>query len=169
MGNRKKVLCIFLFLIFTFILSIPFVIVVQCHLQMTDFKEGTVEEYDSFDGHYTLRLSIDEDDYIKLHYANVSLQDNITGEEVFFIKNEYRAFDFQWVVWENGSHNFWLKSGDLGTFYYEFQSDNEVWIKYGVVKTEKKYYVLRERMGGIVKKIDIEEVRKRLPEGYSLE
>ncbi len=170
--TKKKVLHIFLFLFvflfIAFIFSIPFVIVVQWHLRMTDFKEGTVEEYDSFDGRYTLRLSIEEDDYSKVHYANVFLQDNTTGEDAFYIKNQYRAFDFQWVIWENDSHNFWLKSGDLGTFYYEYQCDNEGWIKYGVVKTEKQYYVLRDRMGGIEKKADIEELEKRLPEGYSL-
>lgn len=73
--DEEKVLHIFLFLFvflfIAFIFSIPFVIVVQWHLRMTDFKEGTVEEYDSFDGRYTLRLSIEEDDYSKVHYANV--------------------------------------------------------------------------------------------------
>jgi len=167
-ANLYLLFFLFVFLFIAFIFSIPFVIVVQWHLRMTDFKEGTVEEYDSFDGRYTLRLSIEEDDYSKVHYANVFLQDNTTGEDVFYIKNQYRAFDFQWVIWENDSHNFWLKSGDLGTFYYEYQCDNEGWIKYGVVKTEKQYYVLRDRMGGIEKKADIEELEKRLPEGYSL-
>lgn len=90
------------------------------------------------------------------------LQDNTTGEDVFYIKNQYRAFDFQWVIWENDSHNFWLKSGDLGTFYYEYQCDNEGWIKYGVVKTEKQYYVLRDRMGESKRK----QISKSSRKGY---
>lgn len=165
MNKKKIVLILSLFIIAIFIVLItPFVIVTKWHLQMTDFKEGIVEEYDSFDGHYTIRLSVEKDDYMKLHYANVALLDCITGEEIFSINNEYRAWDFHWVVWENESYNFWLKSGDVGTFCYEFQSDNKTWLKYAVVKMGKEYYELQEGIGGTKKKVDIEEVKKRLPE-----
>lgn len=165
--NRKTLLLILLLFI-TGILIIPFVIVVKWHLQMTNFKEGTVGEYDSFDGHYTMYMVVEED-YTKLHYVNISLVDNIMEEEVFSIKNEYRAFDFHWVVWENKSYNFWLKSGDIGTFYYEFKGDNNTWIKYGVVKAGEKYYELRESMGSVEKTIDMDEVKKRLPKEYYLD
>ena len=166
---KKRKIIVFLVLFITVILTAPFVIVVNWHLQMTDFKEGTVGEYDSYDGLYTIRLLVEEDDYIKLHYNNVSLLDNSTKVEVFSIKNEFRAFDFHWIVWENESYNFWLKSGDMGTFYYELQSDNKTWIKYGVVKVGKKYYRLRADMGKVEKWMDIGEIKKRLPEGYDLD
>ena len=167
--NKKAVVLLLILGIACVVISIPFWIVVGWHLKMTNFKEGVVGEYDSFDGHYTIQLSVEEDDYIKMHYANVSLIDNITGEEIFCIKNEYRAFDFHWVVWENENYNFWLKSGDIGTFCYEFQNNNETWIRYEVAKKDKKHCTLRTGIWKNEKYIEIEEIMKRLPEGYSLE
>ncbi len=165
--NKKKILVILLFVV-SVIISIPFWIVISWHLQITNFKEGIVDLKDSFDGQYTIQLSVEEDDYIKLHYANVTVLDNDTGEVVFSIKNEYRAFDFQWVVWKNETYNFWLKSGDIGTFYYEFQSDNKTWKKYSVTKEDTKYYTLSDSIKGNKIRADIEDVTKGLPEGYNL-
>ncbi len=65
--NNKKII-VFLLVVITVILTAPFVIVVNWHLQMTDFKEGTVGAYDSYGGLYTIRLSVEEDDYINLQY-----------------------------------------------------------------------------------------------------
>ena len=60
----------------------------------------------------------------QLHYVNIIILDNDTGEEVYAIRNEYRAFDFHWVKWEKDSYDFSLYSGDLGTFCYEYQGDD---------------------------------------------
>ena len=55
---------------------------------------------------------------------NIIILDNDTGDEVYAIRNVYRAFDFHWVKWEKDSYNFSLYSGDLGTFDYEYQGDD---------------------------------------------
>ncbi|MCM1425809.1 MAG: hypothetical protein NC118_04320 [Eubacterium sp.] len=86
------------------------------------------EEFDSYDGKYTIRTSAEEDESVSVHYVNIAVVDNILEKEVFSIQKVYRAFDFGWVQWEDESYNFRIKSGDLGTFCYEYQKDG-VWEK----------------------------------------
>ena len=83
------------------------------------------------------------------------------------IKNEYRDFDFQWVVWEKENYNFWIKSGDLGTFYYEFQNSEKTWIKYRLEINNTGNYILYGDKKN-VKEINFENILDRLPEGYIL-
>ena len=102
-----------------------------------------------------------------MYYDNMIIIENITGKKVFCIKNEYRDFDFQWVVWEKENYNFWIKSGDLGTFCYEFQGDEKTWIKYKLEIDNKGNYILFADEKN-VKAINFEYILQRLPNGMEL-
>lgn len=86
------------------------------------------EEFDSYDGKYTIRTFVEKDESVPIHYVDILITDNNAGEEVFSIERVYRVFDFHWVLWEDDSYNFRIKSGDVGAFYYEYQEDGS-WIK----------------------------------------
>lgn len=75
----------------------------------------------SYDKAYVMNVLVEYEPTVSIHYVNIIILDNITGEEVYAIRNGYRAFDFHWVKWEEESYNFSLYSGDLGTFLYEYQ------------------------------------------------
>lgn len=49
------------------------------------------------------------------------------------------------------------------------RGDNNIWIKYGVVKSGEKYYGLRDSMGSVEKTMDMEEVKKRRLKEYYLD
>ena len=83
------------------------------------------EEFDSYDGKYTLQTFVEEgkEGNSPIHYVNILIVDNTTGEEELSIERVYRVFDFHGAMWETDSYNFWLKSGDIGTSYYEYKED----------------------------------------------
>ena len=98
--------------------------VVRWHNEtITSNIERYPEELDSYDGKYTLQTYIEYDESVPIHYVNILIVDNTTGEEVLSIERVYRVFDFHWAMWETDSYNFQLKSGDIGTSYYEYQED----------------------------------------------
>lgn len=143
-------------------------IVVSVHTEiLTSQIERHPEEFNSYDGKYTIQTVVEEDKSVPIHYVNVIVFDNTVGKEVFSIRKEYRVFDFCWVAWEDDNYNFWLESGDLGIFYYEYQEDN-TWKKYALVKEEEKYQL---QLNGYRKEtidIEYEDLIKRLPDGYEL-
>ena len=164
-----KKLTIVLFLIF-FINMIILWIVINMHLYLFNpekIEKETIKSYKSFDESYTLQLLIEEDIQTHMYYDNMIIIENITGKKVFSIKNEYRDFDFQWVVWEKENYNFWIKSGDLGTFCYEFQGDEKTWIKYKLEIDNKGNYILFADEKN-VKAINFEYILQRLPNGMEL-
>ena len=98
--------------------------VVRWHNEtITSNIERYPEDLDSYDGKYTLQTYIEYDESVPIHYVNILIVDNTTGEEVLSIERVYRVFDFHWAMWETDSYNFQLKSGDIGTSYYEYQED----------------------------------------------
>lgn len=126
------------------------------------------EEFSSYDGKYSIRTAIEEDKSVSVHYVNVLVFDESTEQEVFSMKREYRAFDFGWVIWERNSYNFWLKSGDLGIFYYEYQ-ENGSWVKYALVRKDGKYQLQSHDSREKTMDIEYEDIIKRLPDGYAIE
>ena len=98
--------------------------VVRWHNEtITSNIERYPEELDSYDGKYTLKTLVEYDESVPIHYVNILIVDNTAGEEVLSIESVYRVFDFHWAMWETDSYNFQLKSGDIGTSYYEYQED----------------------------------------------
>ena len=128
--KRKKVIKIAL-IILIILLLLAFAIgayliytVVRWHNEtITSNIERYPEELDSYDGKYTLQTYVEYDESVPIHYVNILIVDNTTGEEVLSIERVYRVFDFHWAMWETDSYNFQLKSGDIGTSYYEYQED----------------------------------------------
>lgn len=121
------------------------------------------EEYDSFDGSFHMYVAVEEDTEHSIHYVNSHIYDSVTGEEALCVG--YRAFDFQWVKWEKESNNFWLYSGDLGTFCYRYQGNN-MWERYMFIIDKDGDYLLKGEHDNDV--IDIEDVpiSERLMEGF---
>ncbi len=117
---------------------------------ITSNIERYPEEFDSYDGKYTLQTLVEYDESVPIHYVNILIVDNVIGEEVLSIERVYRVFDFHWAVWETDSYNFWLKSGDIGTFYYEYQEDG-TWKKYSLAE------------------IPYEDIIEHLPDGYEID
>ena len=127
------------------------------------------EEFDSYDGKYTLQTVVEEGEEGSgtIHYVNILIVDNTIGEEVLSIERVYRVFDFHWAIWEKDNYNFWLKSGDIGTFYYEYQEDGG-WKKYALVTSDGKCQLQDNyRTEGI--EIPYEDIIARLPDGYEIE
>ena len=128
--KRKKVIKIAL-IILIILLLLAFAVgayliytVVRWHNEtITSNIERYPEEFDSYDGKYTLQTYVEYDESVPIHYVNILIVDNTTGEEVLSIERVYRVFDFHWAMWETDSYNFQLKSGDIGTSYYEYQED----------------------------------------------
>lgn len=130
-------------------------------------KSRQFEDTESFDGSYCMHVDVEENIQDKVSYVNVIIYNEIS-EEVYKIENEYRAFDFHWVTWERESNSFWIKSGDLGTFYYEFQ-EGDGWEKYSLIKRNDKYFLSKGYGEGEIKKeIKQEEMLKRIPENFKL-
>lgn len=111
------------------------------------------EEYDSFDGSFHMYVAVEEDTEHSIHYVNSHIYDTVTREEVLCVG--YRAFDFHWVKWEKESNNFWLYSGDLGTFCYRYQGNN-AWKRYTFIIDEDGDYLLKGEYNNDV--IDIEDI-----------
>ena len=128
--KRKKVIkttVIILIILLLLVLAIGaclFYTVVRWHYGTINSNiERYPEEFDSYDGKYILKTLVEYDESVPVHYVNILIDDNTTGEEVLSIEKVYRVFDFHWAMWETDSYNFWLKSGDIGTSYYEYQED----------------------------------------------
>ncbi len=144
--------------------------VVRWHYEtITTNIERYPEEFDSYDGKYTLQTVVEEGEEGSgtIHYVNILIVDNTIGEEVLSIERVYRVFDFHWAIWETDSYNFWLKSGDIGTSYYEYQEDS-VWKEYTLVISDGKYQ-LREHYGKDGIEIPYEDIIGRLPDGYEID
>lgn len=127
--KRKKL--IILLLLALVIGAYLFHTVVRWHYETINSNiERYPEEFDSYDGKYTLQTFVEEgkEGSSPIHYVNILIVDNTTGKEALSIEKVYRVFDFHWAMWETDSYNFWLKSGDIGTSYYEYQEDG-VWEK----------------------------------------
>ncbi len=124
-----------------------------------DYEEGTLEEKETYDSAYNMVIELEE--VSDLYYINVKIFDEKTKQEVFSIDNIYRAWDFKWITWEKGSYHFWVESGDLGTFCYEY-GDNG-WTKIGLTSYLEKHY------GDSVNEIGIDEINKKLPNKYTIE
>ena len=130
--KRKKVIktaVIILIILLLLALAIGaylFYTVVRWHYETINSNiERYPEKFDSYDGKYTLQTVVEEGEEgsAPIHYVNILIVDNTTGEEVLSIERVYRVFDFHWAMWETDSYNFRLKSGDIGTSYYEYQED----------------------------------------------
>ena len=104
-----------------------------------------------------MNVLVEENSQDKVSYVNVTICSE-DMQEIYCIKNEYRAFDFHWVTWERESNSFWLRSGDLGTFYYDFLGDGK-WEKYSLIKENDEYF-LAKGDGEDETKEAIEEVRQ---------
>lgn len=132
-------------------------------------KDRLPEVFISFDESYCMRVVVDENVHDSVHYVNIVICDNATEEEVFSIRDEYRVFDFYWVSWENENNNFWIKSGDLGIFCYEYKGSN-VWEKYSMSKENDEYFLVKG-YGEMKEKenIKIEDLMRRLPERCSID
>ena len=159
--KRKKIIkaaVIILIILLLLALAIGaylFYTVVRWHYETINYSiERYPEEFDSYDGKYTLQTVVEEGEAEAgrgtIHYVNILIVDNTTREEVLSIERVYRVFDFHWAVWETDSYNFWLKSGDIGTFYYEYQEDG-TWEKYSLAD------------------IPYEDIIERLPDGYEID
>lgn len=83
-------------------------------------------EITSYDNQYILKTRTEV--VKEVHFINIEIVNRNTEKIVYTIENEYRAFDFQEVTWEEESNNFWVKSGDLGIFCYQYVGD-EQWEK----------------------------------------
>ncbi|MCM1251228.1 MAG: hypothetical protein NC321_00240 [Clostridium sp.] len=134
-----KIILIIVTVLLFFILGIgayTAYIVTRAHNEALNAQiERHPEEYDSYDGQYTIRTSVEEDASVSVHYVNIAVVDNTLAKEVFSIQKVYRAWDFGWVMWEDESYNFRVKSGDLGTFRYEYQEDGS-WEKMVLAGTD---------------------------------
>lgn len=157
-------------IILTIIVIIIVVIFILAMIFLNAQKDDRVPEvFISFDESYCIRVVVDENIHDSVHYVNVIIYDNVTDEEVFSIRDEYRAFDFHWVTWENENNNFWIKSGDLGIFYYEYEGNN-VWEKYSLSRENNEFFLVRGNGEKKEKKnIKLEDIKERLPERYSVE
>lgn len=145
-----------------------FYTVVRWHYETINSNiERYPEEFDSYDGKYTLKALVEYDESVPIHYVNILIVDNATGEEVLSIESVYRVFDFHWAMWETDSYNFWLKSGDIGTSYYEYQEDG-TWKEYALVTSDGKYQ-LQENYGKEGIEIPYEDIIERLPDGYEID
>ncbi|MBQ9990835.1 MAG: hypothetical protein IJP31_07825 [Lachnospiraceae bacterium] len=122
-------------------------------------EEGILEEKVTYDGAYKMVVELEEAS--DLHYINIRIVDEKTKEEVYWIDHVYRAWDFQWITWEKESYHFWIKSGDLGTFCYEYTGNG--WEKAGITRYLEKYGE------GSVTEVRLEEINKKLPDEYRVE
>lgn len=140
------------------------------HEQILNFQKDRLPEvFISFDNSYCMRVVVDENIHDSVHYVNVIIYDNATEEEVFSIRDEYRAFDFHWVSWENANNNFWIKSGDLGIFCYEYEGSN-VWEKYSLLKENDEYFLVRGYGEMKEKKnVKMEDLKRRISERCSID
>ena len=124
-----------------------------------DLEEGVMEEQYTYDGAY--KMVVEYERVPELSYVNVKIYDEKKNEEVYLLHNTYRAWDFKWITWEKESHNFWIKSGDLGTFCYEYGNNN--WNEIGLTDYLKKYY------GDFIVERALREINKKLPDEYEIE
>ncbi len=139
-----------------------FYIVVTFQKEILDNQQQRFPQMlESPDGVYTLCAFVAEDFEMDIHYVNIAIVENATKEEVFKVENIYRMYDFHWVAWENISDNFWIKSGDLGTFCYKYQ-ENGRWEKYVLRAENGKYWLFQD--GGSGENINLEELAQRLQE-----
>lgn len=160
MKRKRAIKTVVIILIILLLLALAigaylFYSVVRWHYETIKSNiERYPEEFDSYDGKYTLQTVVEEREGEvgsgTMHYVNILIVDNSTGEEVLSIERVYRVFDFHWAMWETDSYNFWLKSGDIGTFYYEYQEDG-TWEKYELIE------------------IPYEDIKGRLPDGYEID
>ena len=173
--KHKKEILIFVVIILILILILGIYIYIlfsikNVHGQILNAQKDRVPEvFISFDESYCMRVVVDENIHNSVHYVNVIIYDNASGEEVLSIRDEYRAFDFHWVTWENENNNFWIKSGDLGIFYYEYEGNN-VWEKYSLSRENNEFFLVGGNGEKKEKKnIKLEDIKERLPERYSVE
>lgn len=122
-------------------------------------EEGVMEEKTTYDGAYKMVVELERGP--ELSYVNVKIYDEKKNEEVYLLHNAYRAWDFKWITWEKESHNFWIESGDLGTFCYEYGYND--WNEIGLTDYLKKYY------GDFTMERALEEINKKLPDEYEIE
>lgn len=166
MKKRKIVLICIASLLLVFLLSFYFLMnIVNVLLKIPSSEmEGLPKEAVSYDDKYN--MNVKQETAHEMHFVNIEITDRITGETVYLIENGYRAFDFGWVTWENESNNFWVKSGDLGTFCYCYK--NGQWEKYDFCNTDNGY-VLEKGTGEAKKEefISAEDLYKRLPLEYA--
>lgn len=59
---------------------------------------------------------------------SVKVLSDIEEEKEFQTTDTFRARDTLLVVWDDYSERFWVYSGDVGTFYWDYQDG--VWIKH---------------------------------------
>ena len=143
--------------------------VTSMHTQVLNAQKNRPPEHiESFDGSYCMNVVTEENGQDKVSYVNVTICSE-DMQEIYCIKNEYRAFDFHWVTWERESNSFWLRSGDLGTFYYDFLGDGK-WEKYSLIKENDVYFLAKGYGEGETKeKINEKEILERIPEEFRID
>lgn len=71
----------------------------------------------SSDGKYSARQIVTKPNGYRVKMVRVDIYDNETGELADSFLTE-RALDFWGVCWEDGTHNIWIQSGDIGVQCY---------------------------------------------------
>lgn len=143
MKNKKKsiiiIILIMLIMLIMLILATGVYIIYNVVGYMTYITKNPAIENQtlySYDEAYVMNVLVELVENTpdsQMHYVNIIILDSDTGEEVYAIRNVYRAYDFHWVNWEKDSYNFSLYSGDLGTFCYEYQGD-DTWERHVIEK-----------------------------------
>lgn len=83
------------------------------------------------DKNYSLTLnSLDETDRGEPSAYTVSVLLGDFNEEVFQTDEAYRSRDALFVVWDENKLCFWVYSGDVGTFFWEYNEETDTWVKY---------------------------------------
>lgn len=143
--------------------------VISMHTQILYTQKNRPPKHiESFDGCYCMNVFVKENSQDKVSYVNVTICSE-AKQEIYCIKNEYRAFDFHWVTWEKESNSFWLRSGDLGIFYYDFLGDGK-WEKYSLIKENDVYFLSKGYGENRTKeKIDEKEILERIPEEFRID
>lgn len=122
-------------------------------------EEGIIEEKYTYDGAYKMVVELEK--VPGLSYISVKIFDEKKNKEVYLLNHTYCAWDFKWITWEKESYNFWIKSGDLGTFCYEYGYND--WNEIGLTGYLEKYY------GDFIMEMALEAINKKLPDEYEIE
>jgi len=89
-------------------------------------NSAEIESKASFDNNFELIMETNKKGS-KVKSASISILDNKTKNVVYSCEEQYRVIDFGGAFWGKGCYDFWIVSGDIGTYCYHY--DNASWKK----------------------------------------
>lgn len=129
-----------------FILSVAFLNPSKSYEQKIDAKKTTerheyyLQWYENFSRDQTYQVDVrypycfeelpaGRDFSIADNTISLVVTSPLTKDEFLldWAEQHYQESSFKWIVWEKNSYNFWVMSGDVGSFRYTFRPELNKW------------------------------------------